>query len=56
MSEAAISQGIGDAVPRREDLRFITGQATYTDDINQPGQLYASFLRSPHARAEVLEC
>ncbi len=49
-----ITGGIGDSVLRKEDLRFITGGATYTDDINQPGQLYACFLRSPHARARIL--
>jgi len=47
-------KGIGARVTRKEDLRFITGEANYTDDINQPAQLYASFLRSPHARAEVV--
>jgi len=51
---SANNQGIGARVTRKEDLRFITGKASYTDDINQPGQLYASFLRSPFARAEVL--
>ena len=53
-SQQGSQQGIGAAVTRKEDLRFITGQATYTDDINQPQQVYAAFLRSPHARAEVL--
>src|SRR5690606_32370670 len=40
-------------VLRKEDQRFITGRGRYTDDINQPGQLYAVFLRSPHARARI---
>src|SRR5205807_9821659 len=31
----------------------LTGQGTYTDDINRPGQLYAYFLRSPHANARL---
>src|SRR5207237_7659049 len=42
---------IGTPVRRREDYRFLTGQGTYTDDINRPGQLYASILRSQHASA-----
>jgi len=42
---------IGTPVRRREDYRFLTGQGTYTDDINRPGQLYAFILRSPHANA-----
>ena len=42
---------IGAPVRRKEDLRFLTGRGTYTDDINRPGQLYAFILRSPHAHA-----
>src|SRR5271156_780079 len=44
---------IGSPVRRREDYRFITGQGTYTDDINRPRQLYAHILRSPHASARI---
>ena len=44
---------IGTPVRRREDYRFLTGQGTYTDDINRPGQLYAYILRSPHAHARI---
>src|SRR5205809_5938487 len=44
---------IGAPVRRREDYRFLTGQGTYTDDINRPGQLYAFILRSPHANARI---
>ena len=44
---------IGTPVRRREDYRFITGQGTYTDDINRPRQLYAYILRSPHASAAI---
>ncbi|HEU0216399.1 MAG TPA: xanthine dehydrogenase family protein molybdopterin-binding subunit [Stellaceae bacterium] len=44
---------IGTPVRRREDYRFITGQGTYTDDINRPRQLYAYILRSPHASARI---
>ena len=36
-----------------EDYRFVTGQGTYTDDINRPGQLHAYILRSPHAHAAI---
>src|ERR1700746_3746608 len=46
---------IGAPVRRREDYRFLTGQGTYTDDINRPGQLYAYILRSPHANARLHE-
>ena len=44
---------IGTPVRRREDYRFLTGQGTYTDDINRPGQLHAYILRSPHANAKL---
>jgi len=46
-------QGIGASVKRKEDLRFITGQGQYVDDINRHGQSYAVFVRSPHAHATI---
>ena len=39
--------GIGAAVRRKEDFRFLTGQGTYTDDINRPGQLLTPFSAQP---------
>src|SRR5205814_1312512 len=45
--------GIGAAVRRKEDQRFITGQGHYTDDVNRPGQAHAFFIRSPHAHAKI---
>ncbi|HEX3502627.1 MAG TPA: hypothetical protein VHU22_04460, partial [Xanthobacteraceae bacterium] len=45
--------GIGAAVRRKEDRRFITGTGHYTDDISRPGQACAYFLRSPHAHATI---
>ena len=45
--------GIGAAVRRKEDLRFLTGNGNYVDDINRPGQTFAAFVRSPHAHANV---
>ena len=47
------ADGIGASVRRKEDQRFITGRGTYTDDINQQGQAYAVFVRSPHAHARI---
>ena len=45
-------EGIGASVRRKEDLRFLSGNGHYTDDINRPHQLHAHILRSdrPHAR------
>ena len=45
--------GIGASVKRLEDLRFLTGKGTYTDDINRPGQACVWILRSPHAHARI---
>src|SRR5438477_2886571 len=54
MAEGSIGlPAIGAPIRRREDYRFLTGQGTYTDDINRPGQLYAFILRSPHANARL---
>lgn len=38
--------GIGASSKRREDIRFLTGEGNYTDDINLHGQAYVFFLRS----------
>ena len=45
--------GIGAAVRRKEDLRFITGKGRYTDDVIRPGATRAVFVRSPHAHASI---
>ncbi|MGQ9371882.1 xanthine dehydrogenase family protein molybdopterin-binding subunit [Azospirillum sp. ST 5-10] len=45
--------GIGQAVPRTEDPRLLTGRGRYTDDVSLPGQTWAAFVRSPHADALV---
>ncbi|MFL5106566.1 MAG: hypothetical protein ACJ8DX_10760, partial [Xanthobacteraceae bacterium] len=47
--------GIGAAVRRREDLRFITGRGHYTDDFSRPGQGHAHFIRSAHAHAKIVK-
>jgi aerobic carbon-monoxide dehydrogenase large subunit len=44
---------IGKSVERKEDVRYLTGQGQYTDDITLPGQTYGYFLRSPHAHAKI---
>lgn len=43
----------GAAVRRREDPRFLRGEARYVDDVVLPGMLHAAFLRSPHAHARI---
>jgi aerobic carbon-monoxide dehydrogenase large subunit len=49
----AARQGIGKPVPRKEDDRFLQGKGCYSDDVNLPGQSYASMVRSPHAHARI---
>src|SRR4051794_40653249 len=43
---------LGNRVTRSEDPRFITGTATFGEDVDLPGMLHATFVRaiSPHAR------
>ena len=36
-------QGLGTAMLRREDARFIRGQGTYIDDIKLPGMLMRAY-------------
>jgi carbon-monoxide dehydrogenase large subunit len=43
----------GAAVKRREDPRFLRGEARYVDDLKLPAMLHAAFLRSPHAHARL---
>ncbi len=45
--------GVGQAVPRFEDVRLLRGQGRFQDDINLHGQVHAVFLRSPHAHARI---
>ncbi len=44
---------IGQPVPRLEDARLLTGQGSYFDDIDRPGQVFAHFIRSPLPNATV---
>src|SRR4029079_1277610 len=43
----------GQRVRRKEDLRFITGEGRYLDDIRLPDMTHALVLRSPHAHARI---
>lgn len=43
----------GTPLKRREDPRLITGNGSFTDDIQLTGMLYAAMLRSPHAHANI---
>ena len=44
---------VGAAHTRLEDDRFLTGRGRFVDDIRLPGEVYAAFVRSPHAHARI---
>jgi len=48
-----IPRMVGARIKRREDPRLLTGQATYTDDLQLSGMLYMSVLRSMYAHAHI---
>ena len=45
--------GIGQAVRRVEDQRFLLGQGRYVDDISLSGQCHGVTVLSPHAHARI---
>ena len=45
--------GIGASTKRREDIRFLTGRGTYTDDMQIAGQVHAVFVRSQMAHGKI---
>lgn len=45
--------GVGQAVRRTEDFRFVTGHGRYTDDLHFPNEAHAAFHRSPHSHARI---
>ena len=46
---------IGDNVTRVEDIRFLTGQGHYIDDLRLAGGVHVAFLRSPIAYGTITE-
>ena len=53
MSKVNKDAYVGQSLPRPEDRRFIQGAATYIDDVELPGMLFAAFVRSPYAHARI---
>src|SRR5579864_4070210 len=45
--------GVGQPVRRTEDIRFVTGQGQYTDDLRFPSEAHVAFHRSPHGHARI---
>ena len=48
-----MKDAIGAPVPRKEDLRLITGRGTYVSDLQPSRTRHVAFLRSPHAHARI---
>jgi carbon-monoxide dehydrogenase large subunit len=44
---------VGTPVPRKEDRKLVTGHGQFMDNINLPGQLWLSVVRSPYAHATI---
>ena len=55
MAEAPRNPLVGQAVPRKEDRRLLTGRGEYVTDMVLPRMVHAAFVRSPWASASVLE-
>jgi len=53
VTHATAGRFVGQAVPRKEDPRLLTGRGHYVDDIRVPGVLHATFVRSDVARARI---
>ncbi|MFP6781264.1 MAG: hypothetical protein VCB59_06155, partial [Gammaproteobacteria bacterium] len=45
---------MGSRMPRKEDLRLITGQGKYISDIVLPRMAHAVFVRSDYAHAKII--
>src|SRR5882672_5921811 len=52
--ERVAAGAIGQALPRKEDMRLLTGAGRFSDDFNLEGQAYAAMVRSPHPHARIL--
>ena len=47
--------GMGHAIKRKEDLRFIQGKGNYVDDLKLPGMVFGDFHRSSHGHARIVK-
>jgi carbon-monoxide dehydrogenase large subunit len=55
MMNAKAPRWIGRPIRRREDPRFVRGEATFVADLVFPRMLHAAVVRSPHAHARLIE-
>ncbi len=49
------ANAFGQPMLRREDTRLLTGRGRFTADLVPDDALFAAFVRSPHAHADILE-
>jgi carbon-monoxide dehydrogenase large subunit len=47
------TKGVGARLPRKEDRRFLRGEAEYISNIRLPGMLEVAFVRSQMAHARL---
>ena len=50
------TNGIGQPVRRKEDMRLVAGTSCFSDDVNLLRQARAFVLRSVHAHALITAC
>ena len=55
MADSVSGCGIGRALPRLEDRRFLEGRGAFLDNLDFPTSAHAVVLRSPHGHADILE-
>lgn len=48
-----VDKSVGRSVARREDGKLLRGQGAFVEDLDFPGTLWVSFVRSPHAHAAI---
>ena len=46
---------MGQRILRREDSRFLLGNGLYVENMDLPGALHATFVRSPYAHARIVD-
>jgi aerobic carbon-monoxide dehydrogenase large subunit len=53
ISDVEVGRVVGTSVKRKEDLRLLTGQNRFVDDIDLPGMVWMAVVRSPYAHARI---
>jgi aerobic carbon-monoxide dehydrogenase large subunit len=54
-TEIQVGRIVGTPVARKEDLKLVTGQAQFVDDISLPGMVWLAIVRSPYAHARIVD-